>query len=78
MFDRGTGDMLDAARDRIEEQDDGRKKAYANMALILIEQTIKKGILVMCTVGYSKQEAMRIIAAYVDVIHDEYREENKQ
>ena len=78
MFDRDTGDMLDAARDRIEEQDDGRKKAYANMTLILIEQTIKKGILVMCAVGYSKQEAMRIIAAYVDVIHDEYREENKQ
>jgi len=37
MFDRDAGDMLDAARDRIEEQNDGRKKAYAKPEQVIDE-----------------------------------------
>jgi len=87
IFDRDAGDMLDAARDRIERENkkeinkdekEEEKKYFANIELSLVEQAIKHAIDTMQSVGYSRQEAMKLIAAYVDVIHDEYREENKQ
>jgi len=73
MFNQEAGGILDAARDRMEEGEDRKKRAYAEIALAQVKNAVERSIGTMCTVGYSEEEAMRLIAAYIDVIHDKYR-----